>query len=396
MIQADPNRIVLVSLSALEKEAILDHSQLVADNILDIISSSPNTEFMVFKDDFERFVIALSQETSLADTEQLQDIFAGLYERLSRQFAKPPSDKPPRPRDLVEELMEEQEFSSLDEFSSALESIQSQHNTTPDPELGNLSPSQVSHLIYTKWEDKDCPIKFNQTLSTDELQSATFFHNCRLFLHRLIEFKDQDTATTKGNLNRKIVKSLFDDMTLDDDFRKSTLSYNKVINEIDVFPLHIIRTVCECADIIHKRAKRFLVAKKYQYLLDDDKTGELYHLLFQTYFTKFNLGYRDRLPELKEIQDTIGYSLYRISQFCNNYGSLEGLLHNIFLPAVLVKIQDTMGPKREWTWAVETRIVRPLEDFGLLESKRKKEKYSYEIVAVRKTPLFDKFMKFEL
>ena len=75
------------------------------------------------------------------------------------------------------------------------------------------------------------------------------------------------TSTAKGNLNRKIVKIIFDKLILPEDYKRFTLKYNKVINEEDVFPLHIIRTVCESAGLIFQTKNRFLFLINKQHLL---------------------------------------------------------------------------------------------------------------------------------
>ena len=69
---------------------------------------------------------------------------------------------------------------------------------------------------------------------------------------------------------------MFEEMELDAKDRISTIRCNKVLNEEDVFSLHIIKIVCEIGKLINGRSKRFLVSGKYKNLLADEKAGELY------------------------------------------------------------------------------------------------------------------------
>lgn len=140
--------------------------------------------------------------------------------------------------------------------------IRLNNNYNPDYDMGGLSPNEIHQLLYTPWEDPAFPLKFNQELIYSEIKDSVFFTNTTTFLKTLIEMENIPTATATGNLNRKIVKTVFEKLILEEDDRVFTLKYNKVINEIDVFPLHIIRTVCESAEIIRKRKNKFLVVKK--------------------------------------------------------------------------------------------------------------------------------------
>jgi len=181
-------------------------------------------------------------------------------------------------------------------------------------------------------------------------------------------------------------------MDIDNDDRESVLKYNKVINEDDVFPLHIIRVVCEQIGIIKKKSKKFYVVKKYQTLLSDSKAGELYCLLFYNYFRKFSLGYLDRLSELECIQNTLGYSLYQLGKVCNNYQKVDKLPNKVFLPAVRDEINKNPLLQRFPSWVMTSRIIKPLEEFGLLECQYKKINLRPELNKVKKSKLFDKFV----
>ncbi|MCJ7483969.1 MAG: hypothetical protein MUO31_13505, partial [Thermodesulfovibrionales bacterium] len=139
-------------------------------------------------------------------------------------------------------------------------------NAAPDAEMGGLSPDQVSRLIYLSWDDENFPLKFNKKLKLSELKNSVLFANTTTFLKTLIESKNENTATVRGNLNRKFVKLVFDKLIIEEGKKETILKYNKVINETDVFPLHTIRIVCESAGLIHKRKNKFLVQKKYQEL----------------------------------------------------------------------------------------------------------------------------------
>ena len=191
-------------------------------------------------------------------------------------------------------------------------------NYNPNYDMGELSPNEIHELIYTPWEDPAFPLRFNKELTCSEIKDSVFFTNTITFLKTLLEMENVPTATAKGNLNRKIVKIVFDKLIIDEDDREFTLKYNKVLNETNVFPLHIIRTVCESADLVFRSRNRFLVSEELQHLLSEQRAGELYYLLFDSFFRKFNLGCLDRLAELGSIQQTIAYSIYRLGEIADS------------------------------------------------------------------------------
>jgi len=267
-------------------------------------------------------------------------------------------------------------------------------NNQPDPEMGGLSPNQVYRLIHLPWEDSDFPIKFNKNIELSQLRDSAFFTNTTTLLTTLLELKEKDTATAKRNLNRKVVQAVFDRLVLDSETRADILRFNKVINEPDVMPLNVVRIVCEEAKLIQCRKKKFLVSSRRKELLHNEKAGQLYYQLFNSYFKKFNIGYVDRLPAFDCVQNTIGYSFYRLSRIADEFVDVEELFDEIFLPAVRGEIRKKFPPVLKVKWLIQSRIVGPLTDFGLVECRYKAEG-DREIGAVRKTELFDRFIKWE-
>ena len=60
-------------------------------------------------------------------------------------------------------------------------------------------------------------------------------------------------------------------------------------------------------------------------------------------------------------------------------------------------IIDSSDTIDEITWLVESRIIEPLELFGIVECSYKEKVKNYLVIdKVKKTELFDKFMKFEV
>ena len=127
--------------------------------------------------------------------------------------------------------------------------------------------------------------------------------------------------------------------------------------------------------------------------MSEGKAGELYRLLFTGYFTKFNIGYLDRLFELECIQQTIAYSIFRLGEIADSWVGIEKLVEELFLPAVKKEIGAEIAERVGIEWTLYSRLIRPLEGFGLIECKYGKQKWRWsDVKKVKKTRLFDRFV----
>ena len=68
---------------------------------------------------------------------------------------------------------------SLAEINRKLVAESRKLNLTPDPEMGGLSPDQVSMLIYTPWQSEQFPIHMNDGLPLKSCEQSKLFRNCR-------------------------------------------------------------------------------------------------------------------------------------------------------------------------------------------------------------------------
>ena len=391
MVSINPNRIKRLQLTNHEQQIVLQNSHFIDKSIYERILNSPTGAFHLLDYEVNNFRLSLSHQLDLTTNEEVKEVLSKIFNKLS---ANPIISK------LSDELVKHN-FESIEEVEQAIGTVYNKHNSTPDPGMGGLSPNQIGRLLHSNWDDSNCPIKFNKNLTIDDLKQSPFFHNARLLLNTLIQMEKENTATAKGNLTRNVVKAVFDRIIISESDRKFILKYKKIINELDVRPLHYIRVVCESTGIIELQKKKFIVKKKYIELLDDKNAGKLFYLLFFCYFRKFNIGYVDRSPDFDCIQDTIPYSFYRLSKLEKKDIKVNKLKKQLFLPAVIDDLNDghiySSDTIDEITWLVESRIIEPLELFGIVECSYKEKVKNYLVIdKVKKTELFDKFMKFEV
>jgi len=308
-----------------------------------------------------------------------------------------PSNLPPDMKKLIQEMIEDREFDSIDEINEYLTGIMKDYNREPSSDMGGLSPAEVSKLVYSDWEDERSAITFNTNLSLSELKDARIFQNARTLLKAVLE-SDGVRATGGGNLNRKFVVSMVDAMEWPPEYVDNLWRFNKVLNEADVTPLHVLRVILELAGLLRFAKRIYKITKKGKMLLEEDNAGELYTLLFTTHFRKFNLSCLDRMPECSALQDTIAFSFYMLGKHGKQWKKETTLAPLLLLPAAKTQMRrpDMHFSESELSWPAYSRILRPLESFGLLERWEYKKGMLLDNVKARKTGLFDRFIKFDL
>ncbi|MFQ5810745.1 MAG: hypothetical protein ACE5JM_14110, partial [Armatimonadota bacterium] len=235
-------------------------------------------------------------------------------------------------------------------------------------ELGGLSLPQAYALCLSDWEDPAGMLRLNEDLSLADVRAAPMLVNASLFLQAVMD-AGRVKATVAGNLNRRFVGSMLDRFQCEPGEVESVRVVNKVINERDFWPLHIVRVVLELARLVRRAKGWFMVTKKKQGMLAEEMAGALYALMFRTHFRKFNLAYLDRLPQIDSLQSTIAFSLYMVGRHADTWINSEELAPLVLFPVARDEVEG-MRLGKLTPWPVESRVLRPLVSFGLLERRR--------------------------
>lgn len=241
----------------------------------------------------------------------------------------------------------------------------------------------------------DASVTFlNSDIAPAALEGVVFLRNARRFLHALGEH-GHVKATVAGNLNRAFVMQMLESLEFPEGFVEDVRRYNKVINETDVFPAHVVRIVLELAGLIRLQRNHFILTRKGKRLGRDECLVQLYVMLFLTFVNKFNMAYLDAGPECDDIQASYCYVLYVISRELGEWVTPEVMAQRVLLPMTYEFLADFPYGNRA-VWLTISRIVKPLEGFGLLEVEytRVPGAYSVQVKRVRKTPLIDQFIRF--
>lgn len=299
---------------------------------------------------------------------------------------------PPEVQRILAELARG-EFADLAEAQAFLERRLMEYNTRPQAVLGGLSPLAAFELMDGDWVTSG-PLRLNTALAVADVLPADIFVNARTLLTAAAE-AGSIKATAAGNLNRRFVREMLEACRWPARFVQSVWRVNKVVNERDVLPLHVLRLVLDLAGLLKRRKGAFTATGRGRKLLEEERAGDLYSVLFLTFFQRFNLGYLDRLPEVPGLQATVAFTLYRLRDACTSWVRPEALTEAVVLESVReeIPVHPMFDPA---DLVLETRILTPLVTFGLLERRDLEPGPLYHRpFEVRKTTLYDRFLRFE-
>jgi hypothetical protein len=268
-------------------------------------------------------------------------------------------------------------------------------NRSAQPDLAGFSPLQVRALLGNDWSRGTPGLQLRDDVPAELLAASDTLFNAQHFLAALET--EGVRATAAGNLNRAFVKAMTGSLRWPEGYAEGLARDFRVINEQDMWPLNELRLVLELAELIECGRGRFELTTLGRDLVRSDRAGALMVLLFETTFRNFNLGYRDRLPDLDEFQGTIAYPLAVLARQPAGWRPYRKLVPDLLLPPLpdllpqdgLVDYQDLL---------VGIRLMQRLEAFGLIACRydapalyllRRIEKF-------RRTALFDHFLAFDL
>jgi hypothetical protein len=264
------------------------------------------------------------------------------------------------------------------------------------PESGGLmNQFLIRDLLLEDWELPGCPMVLSQHLNAEDPGNAQFYLNTRIFLGAL-EKEKSVAATATGNLNREFVNAIFDELVLPKPYRETTKRVCKVINEHDLWDLHLVRIICGISKLVVRRNKRFSITKVGRELLAAERAGDLYRRLFISYFRRFDLRYDFQLREVPSLQGTTAVILWRLSIVAKDWVPVRGLAPKILMPEVLAELRGAMVSTFDSEeWILSGYVLDPLRDLGLIETRKENDWPSVtEQDVIRITPLWRKFITF--
>jgi hypothetical protein len=236
-------------------------------------------------------------------------------------------------------------------------------------------------------------IRLETNLAEAELAGSAVACMARILLQRAANESGLKLTAT-GNLSRSVVAEMIDILEWPGLDKDELFRFNKVINEPDFFPVHFVRVLLQATKLVRAQRDRLPPTRLGKEMLVPGRHGALQALLVHVALWHLNLGYFDRNPIEAWPQNHTGVVLWCLSVSANDWMDREILTRLCTVPVLqVVESKWDFG-----SFAMESRILKPLLWFGLLEARteRSAESRVSDRRLYRKTPLFDRFLKFNV
>jgi len=237
------------------------------------------------------------------------------------------------------------------------------------------------------------PIRLTYDLPVEDIQRSAVARNTLILLRAAAEGPGLKMTAT-GNLSRGVVAEMCDLFTWPGFDKAEAFRLHKVVNEPDFLPLFFVRHVAEAGKLVRRDRGHLKVTPAGRKLLKEPHQEALQAVLFHLALWRLDLGYLGRGLHHGWPQHDIGIVLWSLSIAANDWQPPERLTRMCTIPinGVLESSWDT------GSHAMEATVLRPLRWFGLLDyrqddipERRLEKRHFY-----RKTPLFDRFLSFDV
>jgi hypothetical protein len=236
-------------------------------------------------------------------------------------------------------------------------------------------------------------IRIANDLGADQIAGSPVARNTLILLRQTLE-RGGLPLTATGNLSRAVVAEMCKLVEWPDYDQADAFRFNKVINEPDFLPLHIVRTLAQAATLVRGQRGKLSATPLGTSMLSDAQQGSLLAILFHIMFWRMDLGYFGRSVLGSWPQEDIGVVLWSLSVSDGEWQTSEKLtrLCSIPEPAIMSGTWDRS------TYAMEAKVLRSLLWFGLLEYRNEKiaESRFEARHYYRKTVLFDRLVTFDV
>jgi hypothetical protein len=236
-------------------------------------------------------------------------------------------------------------------------------------------------------------IRIANDLSREEIAGSPIARNTLILLRQAIEHGGLPLTAT-GNLTRAVVAEMCKLIAWPDYDQADTFRFNKVINEPDFLPLHVVRQLAQAATLVRAQRGKLVATPIGKSMLDDARQGSLLAILFHLAVWHMDLGYFGRGLLGSWPQADAGVVLWSLSVCASDWQSAEKLTRLCTIP----KPAMFSGNWDRTLYAMGARILRPLLWFGLLEHRSEKIPSSRigEHHFYRKAELFDRLLAFDI
>lgn len=401
-----------IDLSSSERDAILKHVPLpsnITARLRFALHTVKGLELTLSSDDAVKFGEAIEKhlprikkrnDALLVDS--VFDRFITLVHEMYVDAGGPaeeldfPPDMPVAIREAVQQVLDSGEYATPEELMGALQEAVVRADDSRHDQLFGLTTGEVLGLIGDDWTEPGGAFWMDDELPKEQLEGSSYCMSALRFL-TLAESTGGFKLTPKKSLNRESVRLLLDSGCFPEVDTAQLLRFSKIINEMDVRPLHMVHLLLLEIGLVRHYKGKLAITKTGRRALEDDGAAMLQCVIFQTLFQEFDLGYLDTLPDYPGVQATIAFILYAIQQSAQEPIAVGDLMARAYMPAVASEFSEGPYPRHALV-AFFTRVLNPLENFGLVQvvSSGEKRERKMDQDQVQVTPLFNAMIHFDV
>lgn len=283
-----------------------------------------------------------------------------------------------------------------EELKKIAASIISARNSAPVDDFDGLTPEEMYNMLYYPFSEQ-CPVKLKENIDINDLKSSPIF-NVALDLLVCIHQQDGLKLTPNGNLQRQVMKDLYEKKHLPDEIIES--GFATIRTEQDWMALHVVKIVLKLAGIIRQSKGRLLLVKKWENKLLSNDYCAIYTHFFKNFTNEFNWAYSDGYENEQTGQQGFAFLLYLIHKYGQDFREINFYTDKYFraFPALFFKDNPLTA---NYSYNDAERVVymrffkKFAERFGLVEiGKDKKNPYFQRKIEIRRTDFFVKSLDF--
>ena len=174
-------------------------------------------------------------------------------------------------------------------------------------------------------------IRIANNFSADEIADLPVARNTLIFLRQAFECGGLPLTAT-GNLSRAVVAEMCKRIEWPDYDQADAFRFNKVINEPDCLPLHVVRLLAQAATLVRAQRGKLVATPLGKSMLSDARQGSLPAILFHLAFWHMDLGYFGRGLLGSWPQAGAGIVLWSLSVCDNDWQTSEKLTRLCTIP----------------------------------------------------------------
>jgi len=236
-------------------------------------------------------------------------------------------------------------------------------------------------------------VRIANDLNADEVGASPIARNTLILLRQAVERAGLPLTAT-GNLSRAAVAEMRKLIEWPDYDQADAFRFNKVINEPDFLPLHVVRQLAQAATLVRAQRGKLVATPLGKSMLSDARQRSLLAILFHLAFWLLDLGYFGRGLLGSWPQADAGIVLWSLSVCANAWQTSEQLTRLCTIPEPAM----FSGTWDKTLYAMEVRILRPLLWLGLVEYRSEEIPDSRFTTQhyYRKTAMFDRLLSFDV